>query len=84
MFTEQIGMLRRSNVLERFAVINAQLHSITAQIVPLLEHYVVYPKVSDMQHMQQLGLLPFFPQLQWLFVTKAVLNTCNSRLLTRV
>ena len=47
-------MLCRSNVLERFAVMNAQLHSITAQIVPLLEHYVVYPKVSDMQQVQQL------------------------------
>ena len=46
-------MLCRSNVLERFAVMNAQLHSITTQIVPLLEHYVVYPKVSDMQQVQQ-------------------------------
>ena len=36
----------RSNVLERFAVMNSQLNAITAQIVPLLEHYVVHPRVS--------------------------------------
>ena len=33
-------------MLERFAVMNSQLHGITAQMVPLLEHYVVHPKVS--------------------------------------
>ncbi len=36
----------RPNVLERFAVMNAQLHSITGQMVPLMEHYVVHPKVT--------------------------------------
>lgn len=37
------------NVLERFAVMNAQLHSITGQMVPLMEHYVVHPKAVDQQ-----------------------------------
>ena len=41
------AMLCRSNVLERFAVMNSQLHAVTAQIVPLLEHYVVHPRVSN-------------------------------------
>ena len=39
----------RPNVLERFAVMNAQLHSITGQMVPLMEHYVVHPKVTVAQ-----------------------------------
>ncbi|DBA90807.1 hypothetical protein WJX77_005422 [Trebouxia sp. C0004] len=37
------------NVLERFAVMNAQLHSINGQMVPLMEHYVVHPKAVDQQ-----------------------------------
>ena len=28
---------------------NAQLHSITGQMVPLMEHYVVHPKVTVAQ-----------------------------------
>ena len=39
----------RPNVLERFAVMNAQLHSINGQLVPLMEHYVVHPKVTVAQ-----------------------------------
>ena len=39
--------LRRSNVLERFAVMNTQLHSISGQMVPLMEHYIVHPKVRS-------------------------------------
>ena len=35
----------RPNVLERFAVMNSQLHSITSQMVPLMEHYIVHPRV---------------------------------------
>lgn len=40
--------LHRPNVLERFAVMNAQLHSISGQMVPLMEHYIVHPKVCRM------------------------------------
>ena len=40
--------LPRPNVLERFAVMNAQLHSISGQMVPLMEHYIVHPKVCRM------------------------------------
>lgn len=37
------------NVLERFAVMNSQLHSITSQMVPLTEHYIVHPRAVDQQ-----------------------------------
>ncbi|KAL3145270.1 hypothetical protein ABBQ32_001009 [Trebouxia sp. C0010 RCD-2024] len=37
------------NVLERFAVMNAQLRSIGSQMVPLMEHYIVHPKAVDQQ-----------------------------------
>ena len=46
-YIEPAGFLCRPNVLDRFAVMNAQLHSISGQMVPLMEHYIVHPKVCS-------------------------------------